>query len=73
MPKKSLYLKIADDKLSKWKQLWQPKDASELANITGFTEGTIRSIFRRGTAPHEKVIRDIDDFYNAKIQKLLQL
>ena len=73
MAKKSVYLEINPETLLKWKQLWQPRDAWELSHLTGFTDNTIRAIIRRGTAPNEKVIRQIDEYYDQKIFLLSQL
>lgn len=73
MAKKSVYLEIPQETLLKWKQLWQPKDAWELSDITGFTDNTVRAMIRRGTAPNEKVIREIDEYYDKKIFLLSQL
>lgn len=73
MAKKSVYLEIEESQLQKWRQIWQPQDAWELAEITGFTDNTVRAIMRRGTAPNEKIIRDFETYFNKKLYNLSQL
>lgn len=73
MGKKTYYKEIDKSKLKKWKELWQPKDALELAEILDVTVGSVRVMIRRGTVANDEFIAKIDNYYDNKIFELSQL
>lgn len=67
MGKKTYYIQIPQDLKDKWEQLWQPKDALELADILDLDPGTVRVIMRRGTIANQEMINKIDSYYSNKL------
>lgn len=67
MGKKTYYIQIPQDLKDKWENLWQSKDALELAEILDITPGSVRVILRRGTIANEEMIKKIDAYYSNKL------
>ena len=67
MGKKTHYIQIPQDLKDKWENLWQSKDALELAEILDITPGSVRVILRRGTIANQDMINKIDSYYSNKL------